>query len=174
MRRRQKYLFASSRIAPRRRKHAVISKRSILAEKLDDETKRLARAYMQCVSHNKRDAIEWARYAVEGDDYELYNGTWDMVELVKDWVDEGLIPDETLNIYKEPDYPYVAEVYEEYYSDDEEELEYSDDDLYDFWESEGLKDNDRYTVIDYDKLAQDVSYDFYWCTDDEGIVIIRM
>ena len=81
----------------RTNKSVLANKKAVLAALTEDE-KRVARAYMSEMQNDKREAIEYAKEAINNGTAQVYDGMG-FVDVVEQWVDEGLFSNEQLMQY---------------------------------------------------------------------------
>lgn len=90
----------------RTNKSVLASKQAILAALTEDE-KRIARAYMYNVSRDKREAVEFAKSAIDSGDAQIYDGMT-FVDVVEGWVKHGFFSQSELENYTTIDYEALA------------------------------------------------------------------
>ena len=90
----------------RTNKSVLANRRAILAALTEDE-KRIARAYMSNIRRDKREAVEFAKGAINNGDALLYDGMT-FVDVVEEWVKQGLFSQSTLENYTTIDYEALA------------------------------------------------------------------
>lgn len=90
----------------RTNKSVLANRRAILAALTEDE-KRIARAYMYNIRRDKREAVEFAKDAINNGDALLYDGMT-FVDVVEEWVEQGLFSQSTLENYTTINYEALA------------------------------------------------------------------
>ena len=90
----------------RTNKSVLANRRAILAALTEDE-KRIARAYMYNIRRDKREAVEFAKGAINNGDALLYDGMT-FVDVVEEWVKQGLFSQSMLENYTTINYEALA------------------------------------------------------------------